>query len=468
MACQRLFSALFGTARVGTRAVGRSWPVPPERRVQGGRGRRARSPCPAAVACIPPALLAVLLVVLGLVISSAAEEVPPQPSAEAPVPQAPAARAERKLIKPQDRRERLGAVPAEPIEDISFLTTEQLRQLGPLSFAGSNTSLRQSLKNLSLTLHIAVLLDRRIDPEQIVDFDLTMVPLAAALSQMADRADAGAVLLGPVAYFGPRPTAGALRTLSALRTQDALRLPARQRAAAMAISPLTWPALSSPVEIFQQLGTDAGVKISGLEQLPHDLMAAARLPAMPWVDRLTLVAAQFGLTFEFAPGGRSVALVPIPDDVRIERSYPAGGDAAQAVTSWKKIAPDAEFKVNGGRIVVRARIEDHERIAPPRAGTATTTREGARTTTRAGQQVHTLKMENVPLDAFLAALTEKLSLTFELDQAALSAAGIKPDMALTVDVQNASLDELLRAALDPAGLGFKRQDKKVIVTVKGK
>jgi hypothetical protein len=360
---------------------------------------------------------------------------------------------------PAARRGRVGKPPDEPRQSINYVTSDQVQRIGTVTFAGINTPLRQALANLSQNLRLAILIDRRLDPDQVVDLDLTDVPLAAALEQIAERAGGGATLLGPVAYFGPRKTARQLRTLSALRTQEAKRLPAQAQGAALASRPLRWQSLTTPAELFGRLDEEAGIKIHGLDQIPHDLLAATELPAMPWVDRLTLVAAQFGLTFEFEKGGRAVKLLPIGEDVRLERSYPGGGNAS-TVADWKALAPDAEITTSGPRIIVRATVEDHERLNPSRLPRA----PGAAT----GQQVYTLTMEGVPLDGFLAQLAEKVGLRIELDQAALAAAGIKPDRKLNVDVKNASLDELLRAALAPLGLESSRKDKTITVTVKAK
>ena len=48
---------------------------------------------------------------------------------------------------------------------------------------------------------------------------------------------------------------------------------------------------------------------------------------MPWTERMTLVLAGFGMTFEFADGGASIRLVPLPEVLTIERTYTPRGDA---------------------------------------------------------------------------------------------------------------------------------------------
>jgi len=372
----------------------------------------------------------------------------------------PSAAQSRTTAKPDSARKsdgartRVGRLP-EPAAATNFLTADQLQQLPPVSYSGINTPLRQAVRKLSETLRVAIVVDRRVDPDQVVDLDLVDVPLAEALQQIAKQAGAGATILGPVVYLGPVDSARQLRTLGALSTQAAGRLPARQKQAALASRPLAWPALATPAQVFERLSKESGIPIHGGDRLPHDLLAATDLPAMPWIDRLSLTAIQFGLAPRFAVDGRSVELAPIPDEVRISRSYPAGREAAATVAEWKRLAPEAEIKPAQGKIMVLATVEDHERLVPPRAA-----RSPAATP---GQQVYTLTLEGMPLEAFIAQLEQKLALSFDLDPA-----GVNLEAPVSVDVREASLDELLRAAFDPLGLDFTRKDKRVTVRVRTK
>ncbi len=249
--------------------------------------------------------------------------------------------------------------------------------------------------------------------------------------------------------------------MAAVHAEEVDRLPPRVKAPLVASRPLAWQSLAVPGELLKRLADEAAIQIKGADQVPHDLLAATDLPAMPWIDRLALVAVQFGLTFKIDLGGRVVELVPIGEPVAIERSYPAGRDARETIERWKQLAPEAEIELASGRIVVRGRIEDHEKIAPARSGKTTTIEPRG-----GGTQVYTLKMEQVPLDGFLEQLGQKLAMKIELDRDALAAAGIKPASPVDVDVQNATLDELLRAALSPLGLESARSGKTITVTVR--
>ncbi len=403
-----------------------------------------------------------IFAVLFLFLCSTGEATEPTPpSAEPSAASASTSSTRASSSKPAMHQTRVGVAPKPSEARANYLTADQIARHDPISFTASQISLRQALQNLSAAIRLSIFLDRRIDPEQIIDLDFNQVTLDDALDRIAARGRAGVALVGPVAYLGPQETARQLRTLCALRTAEAAKLPAAAKKAALESRTFAWPSLATPAEVVDRLAIEAGIEVEGADQLPHDLLAGVDLPAMPWVDRLSLFAGQFGLTFGFERGGKTIKLVPIPESVQLEKSYPAGRDPAATIERLKAQAPDAEIELVRGRIMVRGRVEDHDLLAPSRenpAGPATTP----------GAQAYTLKMENVPLDAFLAQLGPKVGVTFQLDEPALKAAGIKPSSTLSVDVTTVPLDGLLHAALDPLGLRWQRAGQTITVTVKEK
>ena len=72
--------------------------------------------------------------------------------------------------------------------------------------------------------------------------------------------------------------------------------------------PLAWPDFATPRDILTDLARQNGLTLEGLDRVPHDLWAAADLPPLSLVERLTLVANQFDLTFALSADGRTVTL----------------------------------------------------------------------------------------------------------------------------------------------------------------
>ena len=149
---------------------------------------------------------------------------------------------------------------------------------------------------------------------------------------------------------------------------------------------------------------------------------------MAWTDRLTLVAIQFGLTFEIAADGRSVRLVPVPAKVTARRSFPAGHDQRQNAGLLAQRYPETVVKVEGDQIVVDGRIEDLETVA---RGIAAAGRP-VHKTAPAGKQVYKLSVEH-SLDDLLAQLSKLLDVEFQLDRPAIERAGIALDQIVTAE-----------------------------------
>jgi len=356
---------------------------------------------------------------------------------------------------------------AAPKAKTAWLTATEARQPGDLRITWSGTTLREALRSLSENQRLAILLDRRVDPEQLVNVTLADVSPAEAVAQTASSRKLGMALLGPLAYVGPVEPTRQLRTIAALRKQEAQELPAAARQAALANRGTTWEDLATPRQILEKLAAEARVKLVGIDQVPHDLWGAADLPSMAWTDRLTAVAGQLGLTFEFDATGRKVTLVPIGNTVELERTYPAGAEPEKLVANWKSRAPDADIKIAGGRITVRGLVEDHERIQPPRATVADknppAVGRGAKNQAP-GKKVHTLRAQDVTLESLMKQLEERLEIEFVYDAAAMADAGAPVSRRVSIDVKQATLEELLKALLDPLGLRFTIKGATITIT----
>ncbi len=173
----------------------------------------------------------------------------------------------------------------------------QKRLNSPLAILLLGNSLRQAVGKLSRLQGVAVLIDRRVDPDEKLDIQWDGVPLRAGLEEIARRRGLGVSLLGPVLYLGPRGAAARLRTLSALREEDVRRLPKAAAEKFTRAKAMAWDDLATPRELIEKLAAENDVEVAGEDLVPHDLWAAADLPPLSWTDRLTLIAIQFDLTF---------------------------------------------------------------------------------------------------------------------------------------------------------------------------
>lgn len=327
----------------------------------------------------------------------------------------------------------------------------------PVTIAWDGVALRDGLADLAQAERVAILLDRRLDPGLLVSLSARRKALDELLAEVAQQAGGGAIWLGPVVYVGKPEAANRLRTLAALRAADVLTLPKEERAVFQRQAAMSWEMLAEPRQLVAELAAEAYMTVEPLDSIAHDLWPAADLPPLSWTDRLTLLLNEFDLTFEFTGNGR-VRLKPIEGPVVLERSYVRGKQAAEIAARWRTLAPQAQIEVTSGKITVRGRLEDHELLAakkPP-----------ASTAPASGVERFSLKIEATPLSAVLEHLRKQLTVEIRVDEAALEKANLSVDRPISFNVKQVGFDELLRAALQPAGLDFVRQGDAYVIVPK--
>jgi hypothetical protein len=337
---------------------------------------------------------------------------------------------------------------------------ESLRQ--KVGITWSNIPVRHALESFSKSQRLAVILDRRVDPDQKIELALTDVPLQETLEQIASRLQIGVTCLGPVIYFGPKQTVDRLRTVVALRNEEVGRLPSTVRSVWTQTKPWKWEMLSTPRDLVSGLAQENGLKIEGLEQIPADLWAAADLPPLPLAQRLSLVLAQFDLSFQMGADGKSLRLVPMPEKPVVEQTYPVSGLPQDVLGQLRQnnLLAGAEIGITENKLRVRGRQEDQEIVQELLAG-----HTAHRTTVAERRKVYTLRVE-LPVGKLLEALGPQMGTEIQLNKSAIAAAGISLEQKVQVNVKEVSADELLQAVLDPAGLTFVRREN--VVEIKPK
>lgn len=337
------------------------------------------------------------------------------------------------------------------------------RQLDlPVSFRWSGTPLRGALTGLSRAQRVALLIDRRVDPGRLIDARFENVAFRAALAELAVDLDLGLSQLEALVYLGPQRTAHRLRTLVELRQAEVEALPKSLRSPLLAARPLVWDDFAEPRALVTELLAEAGVAGQNLEQIPHDLWCAGDLPPLAWPERLSLVLAQFDLTYEWLEPGRRLALCPMPQVVAIERRYPGGRDPAALAARWAEQWPEADIEVVDGGVRVTARVEDHAQLSATRRAAPRPARAEAGGSSSDDER-HTMRVRGAPLERVLQAIGEQWQIEIELDRGSLRTAGIAADTPVALTVEDATQDELLAALLAPLGLAFQREGTQIRV-----
>lgn len=322
-----------------------------------------------------------------------------------------------------------------------------------------NAELREVFRQFADDRRVAILLDRRLNPNRELSIEIAGKPVIEAVRELAHEVDAAVSVVGNTLYVGPPETAARLRTLVELRSGEFRRLTlelSRERRLELARSATVhWNDLETPRDIVGRITDRYGLEVENRDLIPHDLWASAVLPDADLREALTLVLAQFDFTFELHSDGRSMKIVPIPERVFVEKTYrPRRESAAEALARWPRELPGLEVARDGSGLAVRGTVEQHERLeellglrrTPPPV-------RGAAEPLPVRKRTFTIKQRATP--AALIATLEASGIQIEYDRDELAAAGIDLSKPIDLDVEGADADEFFRAWCAPLGLDYE-------------
>jgi len=315
--------------------------------------------------------------------------------------------------------------------------------------------LREGLASLSRSTGVCVFLDRRVDPDQNIELTVRDESLQRVLEQLAEKTHARVVTVGPVLYRGPPQAAGQLGALAALRHKQAAALPNATKARLLKSQAWKWDELAEPRALLDGLTRQAGVTTLNPDLLPHDLWPAADLPPLAWVDRLTLLLAGFGLTYEFADEGTAIRLVPMPEEVLVEKTYTPRGEPGPVVAQLRRIVPRAKIRVEGGKLLVTAAEDDQDKVQRLLSGETVKT-----TTPMPGEKRYSLTVTNQAVGSVVKTVANQLGKEMKFDPQIVERLQTKVSLV----VKDVTLDELLSKALAPLKLGYRIDDRAIEIT----
>jgi hypothetical protein len=265
-----------------------------------------------------------------------------------------------------------------------------------------------------------VILDRRIDP----DLPVTLTARGEALRDVLGRvaADVGGSVdeLESTIRIVPASAAGKSRLADADRRLRLAKASASARRILASEAAWSWAPAARPRDLVRHLADAAGLDVDGIDAIPHDHFPAADLPRLSLAERFDLVLAHFDRRVVWTTAA----------------SKPAG-----------RIVPiDAELDPGAGMAVKqpRARLPSHKARADE------------------VRDEFTLRLE-APLDQTLMALARQLDLEVEIDRESLVARGIALGEIVRADVQKVSREELFDAILNPVGLAWRLDGKRLEV-----
>ena len=284
----------------------------------------------------------------------------------------------------------------------------------PVTATWAGLPLRHAAARLAEIGGIAIVVDRRLDPDTTITLDVSAEPLDDVLASLAEGARAEVAFYAGHVRLVPRGGAAALAAAERSRTSEIRAAAARLRARVATTAAWSWADGAVPKDLLATAAAEAGIVLDGLDALPHDHFPAARLPALTLADRLDLLLAHFDRRVAWrprpGPRGEPVTLAIIP--------LPAAAMSSPAAPERKPVRrPSA---------------------AAPTPGPAT----------------YTLTVA-APLDELLTTLARRFGLALDLDRTALARAGVAPAEIVRLKLEDASREQLLDAICAPRGLTWR-------------
>lgn len=275
----------------------------------------------------------------------------------------------------------------------------------PIRASWTRLPLGEWAERISGMTGVPLVVDRRIDRTLPITLDGDGLPLAEVLDRVATTATAEVEVLASSLRLVPPAEMGRAAAAERDRTGALAALPAEEGRRLAATAEWTWPAGSPPRQLVSELAAAAGLKLAGLEAIPHDHLPAAHLLPLSVAERIDLVLAQFDLRAEWKPGGGTITPLPRPPT----------------------------------------------RTAPASLGRPSPLRRRPRSS--AAEERYSLRLE-APLDQALAAVARRFELQPRIDAAGLTARGISPAEVVRVHVEQVERDALLDAIVAPLGLSW--------------
>lgn len=313
----------------------------------------------------------------------------------------------------------------------------------------------------------AVFLDRRVDPTQRIDLTLSGASLREAAERVAETAGARLARLDRVLYLGPDWIAQRLPTLAAVAQTQAAAAPPAAGRAWRGTRPLEWDFLAAPRDVVARAARTGGVRLAGVDRIPHDLWRDGSLAPAPLVEQLVVLLAGFDLTLQIDERGAG-EIVPAAEDVAIERRFPRTSRLNRALATWNDAeqAPLAS-RPDGDAVVIRGRVEAIEALAEQLSEQGA--RRGARPTRspRRSERIEVqarVRAQARPMDELLGELAERLNFSLRFDEA-IAAAGVDLARPVTIDVEDVALNQLLEAILAGSPLQHAIEDDTIVISL---
>lgn len=334
-----------------------------------------------------------------------------------------------------------------------------------VSVSRGEAPLQDVLEDLARAQNTRILLDRRLDPEQLVLADLRRMRLRTLIGQLAGQSRAGLSILADTIYIGPPETVRILRTLAEVRgmeLREAEQQVGKRIFQFLRREKLAWEDLTEPRELVRRLCQRYELGVVDLELIPHDLWRSGSIQNPNVTEALVLLLLQFDLAFAWEPDFQGIRIIPAPNSITLPRLHAPGMmGLQQAEALIRDTFPDLEIVAVDRQLRVVATLEEHEAIEAllgrkPQAG------PNSREAVNLVRQRFSLRAQGAPASQILESL-QLDGVTIEMNADQLGERGIDLEHKVTLELNQATAQELMTAL--SAQVGFRYRIERNTITL---
>ena len=339
----------------------------------------------------------------------------------------------------------LSAFGQESPQWLSGKKLEQAAKRSPIFVNWQQVPLHSQLHALSRNLKIAILLDRRVDPSQLVDRQDRDLTFEQFLWSLAEKEPLGVCQVGDLYYLGPEKTALALPVeVNSLSEQLAdSNLPEKLKNALTEKIKLQASQPFEPTKWLAQDAARAELPLLNLEEIPMDWWAPIDWPTMPRYQAYALLAAGFGLSLQVDEAGLRFAELQLPPE--LNREYPLSSPKDFSLDDLQKQHPQLKLELLKEKLTASgpsAAFGPLERRLGTRSSSSRTDN---------GERRFTLNKTKAARGSIVATIAQQLGLKLKFPDEAKSALSER----IEIDVQQVTLEELMDEILAGTELSFQ-------------
>lgn len=352
------------------------------------------------------------------------------------------------------------ACSTEAADPVKYLTESEFEAAiqRPLQVNGDAAQLRNYLQRLSQVKQVAILLDRRIDPSQRIEINIAAEGFTNGIQQLVAPVGCDTSVVADTIIVGPTESVRFLRTrLEFARDEldEEVELSPKQQFNLLRRYPLTWERLTTPREILQLISDRYHIGIENLNEVPHDLWSAGTIAYPNFVEGMLIVLAQYELSFAWLDENH-IRIVPEIPDVGINQGHkPKGMSLKEALALVKQKFPNLVMRPYQGTVLFTGTVEEHEEVAylvgeklRPKV------KESHQPSAKLRDLRFTFRMVDKPFGSLMATLQQQgVDVRYDAEQ--INAANINLATEMSLELNEATIDQLLEKSCEKVGLTYR-------------